>query len=568
MKRLLKYILKFKFLFIYICLFSLISALCTIIAPVFVGNIIDEMLVNNDKLFINLIILFSIYLLLFISNLLLNSSLTKLTTKVSHSIRIDLFNKLNKLTIAYTDKERYGDIVNRFTVDVDNLSNGIISSFSKITIGIVTTIVSIIIMLKINPIMAVILILVAPIMYIISNFIKKGTKRLFVKKAYKLSELNGYTEEIISGQKTFKDFAYENSAMKKFKSINNDLYYIGLKSQFYSSLTNPTTRFISNLAYIFVGILGILMAQASKITIGNISTFLMYTNIFTRPFNEITAAIAEIQTSLASSSRIFEFLDAENEVDTAKALPITSLNGYIEFKDVDFSYSEDTPFIQNFNLTVNKGETIAIVGKTGSGKTTIVNLLMRFYEINKGKILIDGMNLQDIPKDFLRKNIGIVLQDTKLFTGTIRENIAYGKEDATDEEIKRAAILANADSFIKRLPDGYNTYISSDEMLSAGEIQLINIARVMLLNPPILILDEATSNIDLITENKIQKAFEKLINNSTSFIIAHRLWSIKNADRILFVENGNIVEQGTHEELLAKRGKYFNLYNSQFVNNI
>ncbi len=568
MKRLLKYILKFKFLFICICLFSLISALCTIIAPVFVGNIIDEIVSNTDRLFINLIILLSIYLILFISNLLLNLCLTKLTTKTSHSIRVDLFNKLNKLTIAYTDKEKYGDIVNRFTVDVDNLSNGIISSLSKITIGIVTTIVSIIIMLKINYVMAIILILVAPIMYIISNYIKKNTKKLFVHRAYKLSELNGYTEEIISGQKTFKDFAYEDTAINNFKNINHDLYYIGLKSQFYSSLTNPSTRFISNLAYVFVGILGILFAKAERITVGNISTFLMYTSIFTRPFNEITAAIAEIQTSLASSSRIFEFLDAEDEVDSKKDLPVKNLNGYIEFKNVEFSYSKDTTFIKNFNLTVNKGETIAIVGKTGSGKTTIINLLMRFYEINSGKILIDGIDLQNIPKDFLRKNIGIVLQDTKLFTGTIRENIAYGKENATDEEIKKAAILANADSFIKRLPDGYNTYISSDEMLSAGEVQLINIARVMLLNPPILILDEATSNIDLITENKIQKAFETLINNSTSFIIAHRLWSIKNADRILYIENGNIVEQGTHDELINKKGKYFDLYNSQFVTNI
>lgn len=568
MKRLLKYILKFKFLFICICLFSLVSALCTIIAPVFVGSIIDEIVSNTDKLFINLMILLSIYLILFISNLLLNLCLTKLTTKTSHSIRIDLFNKLNKLTIAYTDKEKYGDIVNRFTVDVDNLSNGIISSLSKITIGIVTTIVSVIIMLGINYVMAIILILVAPIMYIISNYIKKNTKKLFIKRAYKLSELNGYTEEIISGQKTFKDFAYEDTAINNFKNINHDLYYIGLKSQFYSSLTNPSTRFISNLAYVFVGILGILFAKAERITVGNISTFLMYTSIFTRPFNEITAAIAEIQTSLASSSRIFEFLDAEDEIDFKKDLPVKNLNGYIEFKDVEFSYSKDTTFIKNFNLTVNKGETIAIVGKTGSGKTTIINLLMRFYEINSGKILVDGIDLKNISKDFLRKNIGIVLQDTKLFSGTIRENIAYGKENATDDEIKKAAILANADSFIKRLPDGYNTCISNDEMLSAGEVQLINIARVMLLNPPILILDEATSNIDLITENKIQKAFETLISNSTSFIIAHRLWSIKNADRILYIENGNIIEQGTHQELINKKGKYFELYNSQFVNNI
>lgn len=568
MKRLLKYILQFKFLFIGICLFSLLSALCNIIAPVFVGNIIDEMISKDSKLFLNLFFLLSLYLFLFISNILLNLFLTKLTSKTSLNIRNDLFNKLNKLTIAYTDKEKYGDIVNRFTVDVDNLSNGIITSLSKITIGVITTIASIIIMLEINYVMAIILIFVAPIMYIISNYIKKKTNKLFTKRAYKLSELNGFTEEIISGQKTFKDFSYEDIAIKNFKNINHDLYYIGLKSQFYSSLTNPSTRFISNLAYIFVGILGILFTKAERITIGNLSTFLIYTSVFTRPFNEITAAIAEIQTSLASSSRIFEFLDEPDEIDSSKNLPIKSLNGYIEFNDVDFSYSKDTSFIRNLNLSVNKGETIAIVGKTGAGKTTIINLLMRFYEISNGEIIIDGINIKDFSKDFLRKNIGIVLQDTKLFTGTIRDNIAYGNENVTDAEIKQAAILANADSFIKRLPKGYNTYISNDEMLSAGEIQLINIARVMLQNPPILILDEATSNIDLITESKIKKAFETLINNSTSFIIAHRLWSIKNANRILYVENGNIVEQGTHNELINKKGKYYNLYNSQFINHI
>lgn len=568
MKRLLRYILKFKFLFILICLFSLISSLCTIASPVFVGNIIDEMLYNQDKLFINLIILLSLYLLLFISNLLLNLSLTKLTSKTSHSIRNDLFNKLNRLTISYTDKEKYGDIVNRFTVDVDNLSNGIISSLSKITIGIVTTVVSIIIMFNLNNLIARILVIIAPIMYFISNHIKKSTNKLFKSRAYKLSELNGYTEEIISGQKTFKDFSYEDTAINKFKDINHDLYYIGLKSQFYSSLTNPSTRFISNLTYVLVGILGIILAKSEQITFGNISTFLMYTSIFTRPFNEITSAIAEINVSLASSSRIFEFLSETNELNSNMSIPIKRLNGYIKFDDIDFSYSNNKTFIQNFNLSVNPYETIAIVGKTGSGKTTIMNLLMRFYEISKGKIYIDGIDIQNMSKDFLRKNIGIVLQDSKLFTGTIRDNIAYGKEDASDIEIEQAAILANADSFIKRLPNGYNTYISNDEMLSAGEVQLINIARIMLLNPPILILDEATSNIDLITEFNIQKALEKLISKSTSFIIAHRLWSIKNADRILFIENGNIVEQGTHNELLEKKGKYFNLYNSQFVNNI
>ena len=456
-----------------------------------------------------------IYVVLFISNLLLNKALIKFATKTSKALRADLFKKTNKLTLKYLDKNPYGDTLNRFTVDVENVSNGLIQSVSKITMGIITVIISIIIMIKINKVMTVILICIAPIMYIISRFVGRNTTKLFSKRAEKISDINGYTEEALTGFKTIKNFNSEQYFENNFKNKNESLKNVGIKSQFYSSLTNPSTRFVSNLAYIVVAI---------------------------------------------SGKRIFDYLNEKEEPQNSKIVQLDKIEGRVEFKNVYFSYINNKKFIEKFNLIANPKQNIAIVGKTGAGKTTIVNLLMRFYEINSGEITIDGVNIQNISKEFLRKNIGIVLQDTKLFTGTIKENISYGSLNATDEEIKQAAKMAYAHEFIERLPEGYNTYIKNQNMLSPGEIQLINIARVMLTKPPILILDEATSNIDIVTENKISNAFNKLIKNSTSFIIAHRLSTIKNADKIIFIENGNIIEEGTHEQLLAKKGKYYSMY--------
>ena len=504
-----------------------------------------------------------IYVVLFISNLLLNKALIKFATKTSKALRADLFKKTNKLTLKYLDKNPYGDTLNRFTVDVENVSNGLIQSVSKITMGIITVIISIIIMIKINKVMTVILICIAPIMYIISRFVGRNTTKLFSKRAEKISDINGYTEEALTGFKTIKNFNSEQYFENNFKNKNESLKNVGIKSQFYSSLTNPSTRFVSNLAYIVVAISGIMIIKSTAgahFSIGNLTTFLVYTNVFTRPFNEITSIISEIQTAIASAKRIFDYLNEKEEPQNSKIVQLDKIEGRVEFKNVYFSYVNNKKFIEKFNLIANPKQNIAIVGKTGAGKTTIVNLLMRFYEINSGEITIDGVNIQNISKEFLRKNIGIVLQDTKLFTGTIKENISYGSPNATDEEIKQAAKMAYAHEFIERLPEGYNTYIKNQNMLSPGEIQLINIARVMLTKPPIIILDEATSNIDIVTENKISNAFNKLIKNSTSFIIAHRLSTIKNADKIIFIENGNIIEEGTHEQLLAKKGKYYSMY--------
>ena len=564
MKNFRKYIKNCKFSIIIITIFSILSSIMTILAPIYIGKTIDSTIpFIKENLITEIIKLLLIYVVLFISNLLLNKALIKLATKTSKVIRADLFEKTNRLTLKYLDKNPYGDTLNRFTVDVENVSNGLIQSVSKITMGIITVIISIIIMIKINKVMTVILICIAPIMYIISRFVGRNTTKLFSKRAEKISDINGYTEEALTGFKTIKNFNSEQSFENNFKNKNESLKNVGIKSQFYSSLTNPSTRFVSNLAYIVVAISGIMIIKSTAgahFSIGNLTTFLVYTNVFTRPFNEITSIISEIQTAIASAKRIFDYLNEKEEPQNSKIVQLDKIEGRVEFKNVYFSYVNNKKFIEKFNLIANPKQNIAIVGKTGAGKTTIVNLLMRFYEINSGEITIDGVNIQNISKEFLRKNIGIVLQDTKLFTGTIKENISYGSPNATDEEIKQAAKMAYAHEFIERLPEGYNTYIKNQNMLSPGEIQLINIARVMLTKPPIIILDEATSNIDIVTENKISNAFNKLIKNSTSFIIAHRLSTIKNADKIIFIENGNIIEEGTHEQLLAKKGKYYSMY--------
>lgn len=564
MKNFRKYIKNCKYSIIIITIFSILSSIMTILAPIYIGKTIDSTIpFIKENLITEIIKLLLIYVVLFISNLLLNKALIKLATKTSKDIRADLFEKTDRLTLKYLDKNPYGDTLNRFTVDVENVSNGLIQSVSKITMGIITVIISIIIMIKINKVMTVILICIAPIMYIISRFVGRNTTKLFSKRAEKISDINGYTEEALTGFKTIKNFNSEQYFENNFKNKNESLKNVGIKSQFYSSLTNPSTRFVSNLAYIVVAISGIMIIKSTAdahFSIGNLTTFLVYTNVFTRPFNEITSIISEIQTAIASAKRIFDYLNEKEEPQNSKIVQLDKIEGRVEFKNVYFSYINNKKFIEKFNLIANPKQNIAIVGKTGAGKTTIVNLLMKFYEINSGEITIDGVNIQNISKEFLRKNIGIVLQDTKLFTGTIKENISYGSPNATDEEIKQAAKMAYAHEFIERLPDGYNTYIKNQNMLSPGEIQLINIARVMLTKPPILILDEATSNIDIVTENKISNAFNKLIKNSTSFIIAHRLSTIKNADKIIFIENGNIVEEGTHEQLLAKKGKYYSMY--------
>ncbi len=555
-----KYILKDKKALLIISIFTILVSILTVIAPIYVGKIIDNFIELSYKEFIiNLIILVTLYVVIYIFSILQVKFLSKMIARIQKEVREDLFLKINNIKIKEIDKIEYGNILNQFSIDIENISNGIIQGLPKIISGIVIVIFSIIVMLKINIKMSAILIIVAPVMYFISRWITKNTNIFFKDRANVIAKLNNNVEEFITYQNTVKNFNYEEVAERNFDKLNIELYKTGVKAGFYSALTNPATRLVSNTGYVITGIIGVILMLNGEITIGGITTFLMYTSIFTRPFNEITAILSELQTAFASSKRIDKFLNSEDEKFEATKKHI--IKGSIEFKNVDFSYTKE-PFIKNFNLKVEVGEKVAIVGKTGAGKTTIVNLLMRFYEIDKGNIYIDGTNIKDISIKELRENIGIVLQDTKLFTDTVKENIAYGLKDISEDEIKKVAKLAKADSFIEKLPNKYETIINN-EMLSEGEIQLITIARVMLRNPSILILDEATSNVDLITENKIQQSMLELMKGKTTFIIAHRLSTIQKADRILYLENGNIVEQGTHEELLSKKGKYFDLYTNQ-----
>ncbi|MBO5004054.1 MAG: ABC transporter ATP-binding protein [Clostridia bacterium] len=555
-----EYIFNNKFFITIIIVSCIISTILTLIAPVLVGNVIENIVIwNIEKITWKILLIACIYMVVFILDYVSVINLSKLSSKIGSEIREKLFNKLHNVPISYIDKNSYGEIINKFSFDVENICIAIIQCGTKIVVGIVTIIGAIIIMIKLNYIMAIITFFSAPLMYFISRFIVNSSKERFKSRAEIISKLNGYTNDIISSSKTVKDYNYTKIAEDKFNKMNEKLFEDGKKAQFYSSLTNPCTRFVNNLTYIIIGIVGIILTKNGEANIGIITSFLLYVNIFARPFNEITGVMSELQTAISSSNKIKEFLESEEEVNSVKS-DIKNVKGNIDFINVNFSYNKDIKFIENMNLSVKQGESIAIVGKTGAGKTSIVNLIMKFYNINKGKILIDGININDIPKDVLRRNIGIVLQDTKLFTGTIKENIAYGKKDATDEEIVNAAKLSGSDAFIRRLPNGYNTVITEKTFLSAGEIQLITIARMFLIKPPILILDEATSNVDIVTENKIQKSFLELMKGATTFIIAHHLSTIKSADRIIVVENGNIVEEGKHEELLRKKGKYYEIY--------
>lgn len=546
-----------KKLFLIILVFSFIYGIGNVFVPIFIGNGLNN-IVNNNILSIILILFFS-YIILFLSEIFASISLNKIASSLSKKLRYNIFKKINTIKISYIDDIQIGDILNLINVDIENIVRVVNQTSFKILSGIVTILGITIVIININIILAIILIISAPIMFIISKFIVNKTNIYFIRRADKISDLNEYSEEIISKYKSIKNYMYEKEAIQKFEQINNNLYNISLKAQFFSALTNPSSRFVINIIYILIGITGAILAQKNIISVGEISTFLIYVNIYTRPFNEITSYITEIQTGIVSINRIKAILDKEDESNIENNNMI-KLKKCIEFKNVEFSYKKGKKFIENLNFVVNKNEKIAIVGKTGSGKTTLINLLMKFYNINNGSILIDGVDIQNIPNKILRKNIGVVLQDSKLFFGTIKENISYGNEIIDESDIRKLDEKMNLDSFINRLDNGYDTIIENENMLSIGEIQLINIARLLLLKPQIVILDEATSDLDIVTEKKIQNAIKEITENATSFIIAHRLSTIKNADKILYMEDGNIIEQGSHEELMRKKGKYFELY--------
>lgn len=569
-KRIFSYVGKYKVHLIAVVICAIFGNTLFILSPLLTGKAIDYILGVNQVDFQGLIRIIGILIVIYIISSLFQWLMSVISNVAAnntiHDIRNEAFDKLNTLPLNYFDSRSHGDIISRLTNDIEAISDGLFQGITQIISAVVIIIGCFIFMLTISPIITLVVVLITPLCFFIASFIAKHSKKMYADQSKTVGELNGYIEEIIGNSNVVKAFGFEQNTLEHFKEINSRLYKVGQKAQWYSSLTNPTTRLVNNIAYVSVTVLGGFMALAGRLSVGNIASFLTYSNQFAKPINEITSITSQIQSAIASAERVFALLDQEPESEALKPEEnLENCEGTVTFNNVNFSYFSEVPLIRNFNLQVKKGQTIAIVGPTGAGKTTIVNLLMNFYQVNSGEILVDGKNIYYMKRDNLRKLIGMVLQDSWLFSGTIAENIAYGKPDATRDEIIEAAKASWAHSFIKKLPDGYDTLIDEEGgNLSQGQKQLLTIARVMIMDPPMLVLDEATSSIDTRTEINIQKAFHKMMEGRTSFVIAHRLSTIKGADVILVLQNGNIVEQGNHEELLKKKGFYHKLYYSQF----
>lgn len=489
------------------------------------------------------------------------------TYQVVKDIRTQAFNKLEILPLKYIDSHSHGDIINRIITDIDQFSDGLLMGFTQLFTGVLTILGTLVFMFSMNPAITVVVVLVTPVSLFVASFIARKTFRMFKMQSQTRGELTSLVEEMLGNQKVVQAFAHEADAQEKFEDINENLRVWSLKATFFSSITNPATRFVNSLVYASVGIAGAFAAVKGLLSIGQLSSFLSYANQYTKPFNEISGVVTELQNALASAARVFELIDEEPQVpEEQDAAVLGNAKGEISLEHVYFSYNPEVALIEDMNLNVRKGQRVAIVGPTGCGKSTVINLLMRFYDVDSGSIRVDGTDIRHMTRQSLRTSYGMVLQETWLKSGTIRENIAYGKPDADEEEIILAAKEAHAHSFIRRMPEGYDTVISEDGgNLSQGQKQLLCIARVMLCLPPMLILDEATSSIDTRTEIKIQKAFGKMMEGRTSFIVAHRLSTIKEADVILVMRDGHIIEQGTHESLLSQNGFYAQLYNSQFA---
>ncbi len=490
-----------------------------------------------------------------------------ITYRVVKDIRTQAFNKLEILPLKYIDSHSHGDIINRIITDIDQFSDGLLMGFTQLFTGVLTILGTLVFMFSMNPSITVVVVLVTPVSLFVASFIARRTFRMFKMQSQTRGELTSLVEEMLGNQKVVQAFAHEADAQEKFEDINEELRVWSLKATFFSSITNPATRFVNSLVYASVGIAGAFAAVKGLLSVGQLASFLSYANQYTKPFNEISGVVTELQNALASAARVFELIDEEPQVpEEPDAAVLSNAKGEISLEHVYFSYIPEVALIEDMNLNVRPGQRVAIVGPTGCGKSTVINLLMRFYDVNSGSIRVDGTDVRHMTRQSLRTSYGMVLQETWLKSGTIRENIAYGKPDANEEEIILAAKESHAHSFIRRMPEGYDTVISEDGgNLSQGQKQLLCIARVMLCLPPMLILDEATSSIDTRTEIKIQKAFGKMMEGRTSFIVAHRLSTIKEADVILVMRDGHIIEQGTHESLLSQNGFYAQLYNSQFA---
>lgn len=552
-------------------LFAGISVGLTLLSPVLVGKAIDNMVAAGKVDFNSVAAICGVIGVTIAGVIVFQWLMSVCTNRVGYHVvsdmRKDMFKKLNTLPLSFIDQKPHGDIISRIVNDSDAVGDGLLQGFTQLFSGIVTIIGTLCFMIAINYKIALVVFFVTPLSLFVATFISRLSAKMFSAQAKTQGEISSCIEETVGNQKLVAAFAYEEESTKKFEDINARLYTCGEKAQFASSLANPSTRFVNSIVYTAVGLIGAIAAINGTMTIGTISCFLTYANQYTKPFNEVTGVIGQIQTAIAGARRIFELLDTPDEIpDDKNAKIITHCNGEIKIQNLYFSYTPQQPLIENFNLTVKSGSRVAIVGPTGCGKTTLINLLMRFYDPVSGAIYIDGVNICTMNRNDLRKLYGMVLQETWLFGGTIKENIAYGTKAPNDKEIVAAAKAAFAHNFITRMKDGYNTVITEDGgNLSQGQRQLLCIARVMACNPQMVILDEATSNIDTLTEQRVQQAFDKMMQGRTTFIVAHRLSTIENADIILVMNKGNVIEQGTHKELLQKKGFYYNLYNSQFA---
>lgn len=570
LKKVFKYIKRYIPLLITALALSIVTVALTLYFPILTGRAIDLIIGKGQVDFdgIMQIVIKAVIAVAFaaIAQWLTNVCNNKMTYNVIRDIRTDAFENIEKIPLSYIDSHSHGDIVSRIISDVDTFADGLLLGLTQLFTGVATIVGTLIFMLTINVKIAVVVVVLTPLSLVAASFIAKRTYSMFQLQSRTRGEQTALIDEMIGNQKVLVAFNHEKKAIEQFDEINDRLSQYSLRATFFSSLTNPTTRFVNSIVYASVGVFGAISAILGGITVGQLTCFLSYANQYTKPFNKISGVITELQNAIACASRIFELIEVEREIpDAEDAYELDDADGKVDIEDVYFSYEPDQKLIEDFNLHVEQGQRVAIVGPTGCGKTTLINLLMRFYDVNSGKIKVSGHDIKEMTRHSLRKNYGMVLQETWLKNGTIRDNICMGRPEATDEEIIEAAKATHAHSFIKRLSKGYDTVITEDGgNLSQGQKQLLCITRVMLCLPPMLILDEATSSIDTRTEIKIQKAFLKMMQGRTSFIVAHRLSTIRDADVILVMKDGKIIEQGRHEELLKENGFYANLYNSQF----